>query len=99
MNAGLQPFLMWLDSAIASGIEKMNQPVSGAQDAASQVKNFGIRVKSGMQEIGELFPAGKLKILNRNTIKLMARQRFKSFLQAHGVSQLSITNYQSQVSR
>src|SRR5947209_6737880 len=97
MNAGLQPFLVRLNSAIASRIEEMNQPVSGAQDAASQVKNFGIRIKSGVQEIGELFPAGKLKILNGNAIKLMARQRFKSFLQAHGC--FSIINYQFQVSR
>src|SRR5205085_7043838 len=80
INTNFQPLLVRLYAAIASGIKKMNEPVSCAQNAATQVKNFGIRIESSVQKIGELFPAGKLKVFNRNAIKLVSCQRLKSLL-------------------
>src|SRR5947207_15662540 len=78
MDTCLQPLLVRLYAAIAPRIKKMNEPVSCAQNAATQVKNFRIRIESDVQEIGELVHAGKLIVFNGNDVKLVSYAGLKS---------------------
>lgn len=66
-----------LDSAVTSGVKKVNEPITCTQDPTADIEHFAIRSESGIQQVDELLPSGKFKVFDGNTIKLVSRQLFK----------------------
>ncbi len=75
-----QSFGRRLDSAVMAGLEKVNQPVAGAQNSATDVQHLGCWSETVHEEINELFAAGELEVINRDAEERPVAQLFCTLL-------------------
>jgi len=83
VHAECQPLLMRFNTAVAAGVEKVDEPITGAQHSAADVEHSRVRIESGPQQVHELLTAGELKVFSRNAVKAVLCQRLKFLLQIH----------------
>src|SRR3954447_15462810 len=72
-----------LDPEIMAGSQKVNQPVSPTQAAATDVQHLGLRIESGAQQCDQLEPSNSLEISHGTAQECVLGEQFSFVLQGH----------------